>query len=250
MSWQALTRRLIFLFTAGLIFFHGFPHPGQSKSHAGQGAVLPSPILANEEHSIIYKPIPFGDTRKELTLEYIREHYDTDAKDIIINPKMIVIHWSGSSSTESVFSAFRPEVLPPGRPELVRGGRLNVSAHFVVDREGRIFQLMPENWMARHTIGLNRVAIGIENVGGPGLLTNAQLSANALLVGKLAAKYPEIAYLIGHYEYLNFRGTPLWEEKDPKYITGKQDPGPEFMSKLREATKDLGLSNSGANAKR
>jgi N-acetylmuramoyl-L-alanine amidase len=205
----------------------------------------PASILANEVDWIAYKPIPFGKLRRELTLDYIRAHCDPAATNFLIDPKMIVIHWTGSPRAESAISAFRPEVLPPGRPELLKGGRLNVSAHFIVDRDGKISQLMPENWMARHTIGLNRVAIGIENAGGPDLpLTSAQLSSNAALVRKLVQKYPGITFLIGHYEYKAFRKTPLWQERDPSYITGKLDPGPEFMAKLREATKDLGLSGS------
>jgi len=158
---------------------------------------------------------------------------------------MIVIHWTASPTAESAISAFRPEVLPPGRSELLRGGRLNVSSHFIVERDGKIIQLMPENWMARHTIGLNRLAIGIENAGGPDFpLTGAQLTSNAALVRKLVAKYPKISFLIGHYEYKKFQGTPLWQERDRSYITGKLDPGPEFMAKLRQLTKDLGLSGS------
>ena len=49
-----------------------------------------------------------------------------------------------------------------------------------MDRDGAVYRLMPETWMARHTIGLNRVAIGIENVGGPRWpLTPEQLRADA-----------------------------------------------------------------------
>jgi hypothetical protein len=96
--------------------------------------------------------------------------------------------------------------------------------------------------MARHAIGLNRVAIGVENVGGPRWpLTGEQLSSNAELVRYLKGKYPSIQYLIGHNEYLRFRGTPLWEERDSRYVTGKQDPGERFMTELRERVTDLRL---------
>jgi len=157
---------------------------------------------------------------------------------------MIVIHWTGSSSLKSLLATFGPDELPQGRPELVRGGRVNVSSHYAVDRDGTIYQLMPELWMARHTIGLNRVAIGIENVGGlKSSLTDKQLLANADLVQYLVVRFPAIQYLIGHQEYLNFRGTPLWEERDPSYFTGKIDPGVDFLRKLREKVADLHLAN-------
>jgi N-acetylmuramoyl-L-alanine amidase len=76
---------------------------------------------------------------------------------------------------------------------------------------GPFFQLMPETWMARHCIGLNQVAIGIENVGDGQKfpLTDAQATANAALVRYLKARYP-IEYLIGHMEYRRMEGTALF----------------------------------------
>ena len=194
---------------------------------------------------VLQAPLPFGSLRQQLTLEYIRQHYDPAAKDILIHPRMIVIHWTGSSSLKSLLATFEPDELPPGRPELVRGGRVNVSTHYAVDRDGTIYQLMPKLWMARHTIGLNRVALGIENVGGPDTaLTEAQLSSCAWLTRKLVKECPDIEYLIGHFEYLQFKGTPLWEERNSEYLTQKPDPAAEFMSRLRERLKDLPLRNS------
>ena len=94
--------------------------------------------------------------------------------------------------------------------------------------------------MARHVIGLNHAAIGIENVGGTKEtpLTKAQLQANIDLVNYLNKKYP-IEFLLGHYEYPQFQGHSLWLEKDDAYRTQKTDPGKEFMQKLREETKSL-----------
>ena len=85
---------------------------------------------------------------------------------------------------------------------------------------------MPETTMARHVIGLNHAAIGIENVGGTEAmpLTKAQIKSNIRLVKYLSKKYP-IDYLIGHYEYANFEGHELWLEKDDGYRTEKTDPG-------------------------
>lgn len=64
----------------------------------------------------------------------------------------------------------------------------------MVDRDGSIYQLMPEKWMARHVIGLNHYAIGIENVGGingKDDLTDAQARANAFLVCYLKGNIPD-----------------------------------------------------------
>lgn len=191
------------------------------------------------------RPIPFGELRRDLTLAYIRRHYDSMATEITIEPEFIVIHWTGSPSLESALATFAPEKLPSYRSGIASGGWVNVSAHFVVDRDGTIYQVMPADWMARHVIGLNRIAIGIENPGGPDWpLTQAQLVANEELIRYLCGRFPEIRYLIGHHEYLRFRETPLWEEMDSTYVTYKQDPGKPFMEALRGRVGDLELLDS------
>lgn len=202
-------------------------------------------ITVPEFESTLLRPIPFGQKRLELTVDYIRKHYDPEATTPTIRPQMIVVHWTGASTAASTFAAFHSETLPLWRWDVAKGGKLNVSAHFLVDRDGTIYQLMPTSIMARHVIGLNRVSIGIENVGGPKfLLTQQQVAANARLIQALTLKYPAIEYLIGHHEYLNFRNTPLWEEKDTKYVTAKQDPGPVFMDKLRTALEAKRLKSA------
>lgn len=204
-------------------------------------ALLASAATAGELR-IVDRPLPFGERRRALTLDYLRQHVDPQASDIAIEPKAVVVHWTASATLSSALATFAPEELPPGRPELVRGGKLNVSAHFVVDRDGTVYRLLPETVVARHAIGLNRVALGIENVGGPRWpLTDAQLAANARLVTDLVGRHPGIRMLLGHREYGRLRGTPLWEERDPRYFTGKDDPGAEFMERLRREVEDLKL---------
>ncbi|MEA2091363.1 MAG: peptidoglycan recognition family protein, partial [Campylobacterota bacterium] len=131
------------------------------------------------------------------------------------------------------------------RGDIASAGALNVSAHFLVARDGKITQLMPDNWMARHVIGLNYSTIGIENVGGENNakedLTQAQVIANIKLVRYLKAKYPRIEYLIGHHEYRDMENNPLWLELDAGYRTVKADPGEKFMKSVRKEVKDLNL---------
>jgi N-acetyl-anhydromuramyl-L-alanine amidase AmpD len=95
-------------------------------------------------------------------------------------------------------------------------------------------------------IGLNYNAIGVENVGGSRrvpTLTPEQLQANIRLVRYLAKKYPTVRYLIGHYEYRQFEGHPLWLERDSAYRTTKIDPGEDFMAAVRAAVADLRLKD-------
>ncbi len=194
---------------------------------------------------IIDRPILFGPERIALTKEYIREHYAISKDDISIVPKIIVVHHTAIDDLNRSFEAFYPQRLPGYRDEIAQASALNVSAHFLVDRDGTVYRLMNETTMARHVIGLNLFAIGIENVGGVGGredLTEAQLKANIELVNYLAAKYPTIEYLVGHYEYRNFEKSRLWLERDASYRTTKKDPGERFMGLLRKAV--AGLKNS------
>jgi hypothetical protein len=196
-----------------------------------------TPGAARAQGTIVARPIPFGPHRIQLTLDYIHQHYDSSIATVRINPRMIVVHWTDTPTVDSTLRLFIPDDLPPSRPEIARGGPLNVSAHYLVDRDGTILGLMSDTVMARHTIGLNMIAIGIENVGGgaSGPLTDRQLESDRWLILYLLGKYPAIRYLIGHCEYGRFRHTPLWEERDSTYLTPKTDPGADFMARLRRS---------------
>ncbi len=191
-----------------------------------------------QSKQIIDKPIVFNEEREQLSLEYLAERYGIEKDSPVIEPKMIVLHWTVFPTFEEAFNAFKEPTLPNYRPDIEGISGLNVSSHFMVDRDGTIYRLMPETTMARHVIGLNHCAIGIENVGGTDKnpLTEAQLESNIWLVKYLNEKY-EIEYLIGHYEYNLFEGHSYWLEKDNDYRTEKDDPGEDFMSKVRRATK-------------
>ncbi|TKI68434.1 N-acetylmuramoyl-L-alanine amidase [Sulfurimonas crateris] len=180
--------------------------------------------------------IAFGEKRVELSKEYIKEHYNLEVKDIKIVPKIIVIHHTAIDDFADSLSRFTSETLPTDRPDITSGGALNVSAHFMVERDGTIHQLMPLDFMARHVIGLNYNSIGIENVGGANSadnLTKEQLRANVFLVKELKKRFDTIEYVIGHYEYRCFEDTPLWLEVDDGYRTFKDDPSVRFMDELR-----------------
>lgn len=191
---------------------------------------------------ITQRPIPFGPERRDLTRAYLSDRYGIQQDHEQIQPQMVVLHWTAIPTLEGSFEAFYPETLPGKRSDIQNAGSLNVSAHYLVDRDGAIYQLMPDTLMARHVIGLNHCAIGIENVGGTKdtPLTPAQVAANVALVRLLASRHP-IRYLLGHHEYTAFEGHPLWKERDSGYRTTKSDPGEAFMKKIRRKLRDLNL---------
>ena len=200
---------------------------------------------AIDEIQIIDKPIDFGQKRINMTKAYIKQHYGFEVENIEIEPKIIVLHWTADMSFQKSFNRLYPQKLYSDRKDISKAGALNVSSHFIVKRDGTIYRLMPENWMARHVIGLNYSTIGIENIGGKGNskedLTPEQLEANIALVRYLTGKYPSISTLIGHYEYRQMEKTEHWLEMDAGYRTVKNDPGKIFMYNVREAVADLNL---------
>jgi hypothetical protein len=193
--------------------------------------------------AIVDAPMAWSDERAKLTLDYRRAHSDPDASDLAIEPHVIVLHYTAGGSATATRAYFDTVRIEAERKELLRAGAVNVSSHYVVDRDGTIYRLQPETRFARHCIGLNHIAIGIENVGDEAKfpLTDAQVAADAALVRDLARRFP-ITHLLGHYEVMKFRASPLYVERDPKYQNDKPDPGARFMARVRERVSDLHLA--------
>ncbi len=193
---------------------------------------------------IIDKPISFSNERINLTEEYQKNHYGIEKENISIIPKIIVLHWTAINSLKKTFDTFNQEKLEGSRPDLTNAGQVNVSIQFVVDKNGDVYRLMPETEMARHVIGINYCSIGVENIGGENDvddLTDDQIESNIELIRYLVKKHPTIEYLIGHFEYREFEGHPLWKEIDSTYRTEKFDPGNRFMNAVRTGVSDLHL---------
>ena len=194
----------------------------------------------SQKLKIVEKPIVWDSTRMALSVEYLKQRHGIVQTQPTIQPKMVVVHWTAIPTFDKSFFAFNSSILPNARKELQNASQLNVSAHYLIDRDGTVYHLMPDTLLARHVIGLNYCAIGIENVGDgdKNPLTDKQFRANYLLIKQLQKKY-KIKYLIGHHEYTKFKGSKIWKETDPKYQTVKSDPGDEFMNKLRQKFKKL-----------
>jgi N-acetylmuramoyl-L-alanine amidase len=184
----------------------------------------------------------FDDERFKLTAEYCLSHYGENSY-LMDQPRMIVVHYTAIATLEESYRFFAPITLDPVlRQDISGGGRVNPSPHYLIDRDGAILQLAPDNVVCRHTIGFNHTAIGIENVGRDAAdLTEAQASSTADLVGRLVARHPSITFLIGHHEYRDTARPHyrLYRELDESYrFTDKIDPGPDFMARVRELLKE------------
>lgn len=200
-------------------------------------------LLKKNRVEIIQKPLNYSKQRQKLSLEYLKGRHNIKQGFPSIKPTMIVLHYTEGGDLESNYDYFNKDEIEPARKFNREKSLLNVSSHYIIDRDGKIYQLVPDTLFARHIIGLNYCAIGIENIGSSkNPLTDQQVHANANLVRYLCSKY-SIRYLIGHSEYGNFRNSALWKETDPHYFTAKDDPGEVFLTKVRSLISNLSLKS-------
>jgi beta-N-acetylhexosaminidase len=166
----------------------------------GPGAASPRTARAVPRPHIVLKLIPFGAKRRAETAAYARRHYGIDTWRLE-HPRVLVEHYTGSNSFRSTYFSFASDT-----PDVELGELPGVCAHFVVDRDGTIYQLVRLNTMCRHTVGLNWTAFGIEHVGTSDrqILRNpAQLSASlSLTVWLMRGYHLQLRNVIGHNESL------------------------------------------------
>jgi N-acetylmuramoyl-L-alanine amidase len=166
-------------------------------------ALLVLALAAAIKPAIVQKPIPFGAARRAETAAYANRHYGLDTWRLR-SPHVIVEHYTATTSFASAWSTFAADTPDPELGELP-----GTCAHFVIDRDGTIYQLVPLSTICRHTVGLNWTAIGIEHVGtsDASILDNPrQLRASLRLTLWLMARYRiSLPNVIGHAESLTSR---------------------------------------------
>ena len=150
---------------------------------------------------IVEEPIPFPQKRKTEMAAYSRRHYGIDAHQLK-RPRVIVQHVTVTNDYESVFHTFANDTADPELGELP-----GVCAHYVIDKDGTIYALVPTSIMCRHTVGLNYTAIGIEHVGQTDadvLGNKRQMRASLALTRWLRCRHDiEPGDVIGHNESLS-----------------------------------------------
>jgi beta-N-acetylhexosaminidase len=165
---------------------------------ASGSAGLAGPTGAPPRPAIVPKPIPFGAKRRAETAAYARRHYGLD-RWRLERPRAIVQHYTASNSLASAYATFAADA-----PDAELGELPGVCAHFLIDRDGTIYQLVRQDTICRHTVGLNWTALGIEHVGtsdGQILANEQQLSASLSLTLWLMSRHGiQLRNVIGHNE--------------------------------------------------
>jgi len=169
------------------------PSPTVSASPSVAGNAAPKPQITRDY-------IDFDAQRQAEMLSYARQHYGSS--NIRLDPKVIVVHYTCGpdyASAHDIFESNTPNM----------GVKPGVVSHFVIDKDGTIYQQLPLEYMGRHTVGLNHVAIGIEvvqecngsdaRVVGEIMDRKRQIDALVALVRWLMARYDiPLDDVIGH----------------------------------------------------
>ena len=105
--------------------------------------------------TLVEELIPYGAQRRAQMADYALRHYGT--KTSALTPVRIVVHLTASDSARSAIDLFSSN-------EVHLGDLPGTCAHYLVDQDGTVYHLVPDEVMCRHVIGLNDQALGVEVV--------------------------------------------------------------------------------------
>jgi N-acetylmuramoyl-L-alanine amidase len=161
-------------------------------------------------------------------LEYFQKTYGVDS--LYFTPSMLVMHYTVVPTAEQTYSVLQ---------------RRQVSVHFMVDRDGSVYQLLPLERRCTGAYGVNHKAISVEMVATTenDLLSRPyQVFRSFCLARYLMAMYRiPASKVVGHYEVGEgvTRVPDYLDLADPYYPTRyppsekRTDPGPRYMRWLR-----------------
>lgn len=189
---------------------------------------------------IVKKYLPYKDWEDDYR-DYFAVHYHDPS--LKLDPKLVVLHYSGTPNFATLWWTYM-------KGKNYKGGdgstkTRHFSAHFAVDRDGTIYELMPLNRRTIGSYGVNHKAINIEIIGQNEkeiLSSSRQMKVTFALVKWLMRRYKiSSAGVRAHTEIA--RGKELVPEYTDyadkqypdKYPPGSnpRGPGKTYMFKLR-----------------
>lgn len=139
--------------------------PTSADDLATNSATLTTPDASVDESAadppIQDDLIPYPAARRQQAAAYSQRHYGTRTADL--DPQTIVLHFTETDSYQPVWNTFAANTPAPG-PAGSRPEPPGTCSHFIIEQDGTTHRLVPLTLQCRHTIGLNRWAIGIEIV--------------------------------------------------------------------------------------
>ncbi len=159
---------------------------------------------------MVWKPIPFGARRKRQMARYSERHYGQRTY-VLTDPKVIVQHYTDGTTFQGAWNTFASNARHLGE-------KPGTCAHFIIDTDGTIYQLVRLRIRCRHVIGLNQTSVGIEHVGTGDrqiLRNDAMMRASLRLTLWLMQRYGiNVGNVIGHAESLM---SPYHRERYPSW---------------------------------
>lgn len=207
-------------------------NPGYTKSPTS--SKLPSQLAAMKYQRPAIKDwlLPYTDWEQKDRV-YFKRNYGENK--LTLNPKMIVMHYTVIPSSDDTYHA------------LVRK---QVSVHYMVGTDGKVYRLLPDNRRCTGAYGVDHLALSIEMVAQtePDLLSRAhQVFTSFCLVRHLMEQHDiPLGQVVAHYEVgQGRRRVPEYTDLyDTVYPDGyppaetRTDPGPTYMSWLRTYLKE------------
>ena len=205
----------------------------RSYKKSAKSKRLPKKYLKMEYEKPVLNqwPINYKSWEKEYK-KYFQKHYGDST--LTFKPSMIVMHYTVIPTAHATHGAFQ---------------RNHVSVQLMVDKQGKIHQLMPLDRKCTGAYGVNHKALSIEMVARTetGLLSRPkQVFASFCLVKYLMAKYKiKRRNVVAHYEvgegkkrvpqYLDLHDKVYPDRYPPS--SRRTDPGVTYMTWLRAYLK-------------
>jgi beta-N-acetylhexosaminidase len=183
--------------------------------------------------AVVWKPIPYGAKRLSQMAAYSKRHYGHRTYHLR-DPKVIIEHYTDGTTFSGAWNTFASNAKHLGEYP-------GTCAHFIIDRDGTIYQLAHLDIRCRHAIGMNHTAIGIEHVGTTAsmvLHAAKQMHASIRLTLWLMQRYGiNIGNVIGHAETLE---SPYHHELYASWRCMTHADFPHWaMHRYRQRVRDL-----------
>lgn len=201
---------------------------------------FPSALLLQpwRDPEVVPRFLPYARWEAEYRRYFLRHAHDDR---IDLQPQILVMHYTATRTFHDAWKIFARGCRMSAGRGVVFG---HPSVHFMIDRDGTIYQLMPTWRRATGTYGVNHVALQVEMVARNerDLLRNPRLIRSALRLAKsLVERFhipPDKVY--GHMdvsrgrsvvpEYLD-HADPVYPDRYPPRCA-RVDPGRRFMAWL------------------
>lgn len=190
--------------------------------------VLPSSIqptvhptkLPSATPTISPKPTQIPSTN-DLRIHQLPSTFHSDEKRNTKNVDTIVIHSLYNPNSTEPFSITACKAVLD---------QYEVSSHYLIDRSGVVWQLVPETYQAWHAgvstmpapdgrTGVNAFSIGVELIANETSgYTDVQYQSVALLSAQIMSRLP-ISYVVGHSDIASDRKTDPWKFDWSKFET-------------------------------